>query len=65
MNINYISSYLWQLIVNPEIVAKKLKAMKDNKSEKQISISLARVFNMSLKEGVVFSMQRSKHHTII
>ena len=51
----------------PEIVAKKIKAMKDNKSPgvdaipskllmetvEQISISLARMFNLSLKEGVV------------
>ena len=51
----------------PEIVAKKLKVMKDNKSPgvdgippkllmetvEQISIPLARVFNLSLKEGVV------------
>ena len=26
------SHYLWQLIVAPEMVAKKIKAMKDNKS---------------------------------
>ena len=58
------SDYLRQLIVTPEMVAKK---MKDNKSPgvdgippkllmetvEQISISLARVFNLSLKEGVV------------
>ena len=51
----------------PEMVAKKIKAMKDNKSlgvdaispkllmetVEQISIPLARVFNLSLKEGVV------------
>ena len=49
------------------MVAKKIKAMKDNKSlvvdgippkllmetVEQISIPLARVFNLSLKEGVV------------
>ena len=49
------------------MVAKKIKAMKENKSPgmdgirpnllmetvKQISIPLARVFNSSLKEGVV------------
>ena len=59
--------YLRQLIVTPEMVAKKIKAMKDNKSPgvdgipskllmetvEQISIPLARVFNLSLKEGVV------------
>ena len=56
-----------QLIVTPEMVAKKIKAMKDNKSRgldgilpkllietvEQISISFARVFNLSLKERVV------------
>ena len=61
------SDYLGQLIVTPEMVAKKIKAMKDNKSPgvdgippkliletvEQISIPLARVFNLSLKEGVV------------
>ena len=55
------------LVVTPEMVAKKIKAMKDNKSPgvdgippkllmetvEQISIPLARVFNLSLKEGVV------------
>ena len=61
------SDYLGQLIVTPETVAKKIKEMKDNKSlgvdvittkllmetVEQISIPLARVFNLSLKEGVV------------
>ena len=59
--------YLGQLIVIPEMVAKKIKAMKDNKSPgvdgippkllmemvEQVSIPLARVFNLSLKEGVI------------
>ena len=54
------SDYLGQLIVTPEMVAKKIKAMKENKSPemdgilpkllmetvKQISILLARVFNL-------------------
>ena len=61
------SEYLGPLVVTPELVAKKIKAMKDNKSPgvdgippkllmetlEQISIPLARVFNFSLKEGVV------------
>ena len=61
------SDYLGPLIVTPEMVAKKIKAMKDNKSPgvdgippkllmetvEQISIPLARVFNLSLKQGVV------------
>ena len=58
------SDYLGPLVVTPELVA---KAMKNNKSPgvdgippkllmetvEQISIPLARVFNLSLKEGVV------------
>ena len=61
------SDYLGPLVVTPELIAKKIKAMKDNKSPgvdgipptllmetvEQISIPLARVFNLSLKEGVV------------
>ena len=61
------SDYLGPLVVTPELVAKKIKAMKDNKSPgvdgippkllmetvEQISIPLARVFNLLLKEGVV------------
>ena len=61
------SYYLGPLVVTPELVAKKIKAMKDNKSPgedgippkllmetvQQISIPLAIVFNLSLKEGVV------------
>ena len=61
------SDYLGPLVVTPELVAKKIKAMKDNKSPgvdgippkllmetvEQISIPLARVFNLSLNEGVV------------
>ena len=61
------SDYLGPLVVTPELVAKKIKAMKDNKSPgvdgippkllmetvEQISIPLARVFNLSLKDGVV------------
>ena len=59
--------YLGQLIVTSEMVDKNIKAMKDNKSPgvdgippkllmetvEQISIPLARVFNLSLKEGVI------------
>ena len=61
------SEYLGQLVVTPKMVAEKIKAMKDNKSTEvdgippkllmetveQISIPLARVFNLSLKEGFV------------
>jgi len=59
--------YLGMLVVTPEMVANKIKAMKDNKSPgvdgippkllletvEQISIPLAKVFNLSLNEGVV------------
>ena len=59
--------YLGPLIVTPEMVAKKINAMNDNKSPgvegippkllmekaEQISIPIARVFNLSLIEGVV------------
>ena len=61
------SHYLRQLVVTPEMLSKKIKAMKGNKSPgvdgippkllmetvEQISIPLARVFNLSLNEGVV------------
>ena len=57
------SDNLGPLIVTPEMVAKKIKAMKDNTSPgvdgvppkllmetvEKISIPLARVFNLSLK----------------
>ena len=71
--------YLGQLIVTPEMVAKKIKAMKDNKSPavdgippkllmvtvEQISIPLlARVFNVSLKERVV-SFERKDTNFIL
>ena len=61
-----------------EMVAKKIKAMKDNKSPgvdgippkllmetvEQISIPLARMFNLSLKEGVVpFELIEGKKQT--
>ena len=61
------SDYLGQLNVTPKMVDKKIKDMKNNKSPgvygippkllleivEQISIPLARVFNLSLEEGVV------------
>ena len=56
-----------QLVVNPEVVASKIKNMKENNSPgvdgispktlketvEQISTPLAHVFNMSLQEGIV------------
>ena len=73
------SDYLGQLIESPEMVAKKIKAMMDNKSLRvdeipprllmeiveQVSIPLARVFNLSLKERVVLlngNKQTSYHY---
>ena len=61
------SDDLGQLIVTPQMVAKKMRDMKDNKSPRvdgvppkllleimeQFSIPLATVFNVSLEEGVV------------
>ena len=61
------SEHLWQLFVTPEMIAKKIKKMNDNKSPgvdgipqkllkeivEQISIPLAKLFNLSLEEGIV------------
>ena len=60
------SEHLGQLFVTPEMIAKKIKKMKDNKSPgvdrippkllkeivEQISTPLAKVFNLSLQEGI-------------
>ena len=61
------SEQLGQLFVTPEMVAKKIKKMKENESPgvdgippkllkeivEQISTPLAKVFNLSLEEGIV------------
>ena len=61
------SEHLGQLFVTPEMIAKKIKKMKDNKSPgvdwispkllkeivEQISTPLAKLFNLSLEEGIV------------
>ena len=61
------SEHLGQLFVTPEMIAKKIKKMKDNKSTgvdgippkllkeivEQISTPLAKLFNLSLEEGIV------------
>ena len=61
------SEHLGQLFVAPEMIAKKIKKMKDNKSSgvdgippkrlkeivEQISTPLAKMFNLSLEEGIV------------
>ena len=61
------SEHLGQLLVTPEMIAKKIKKMKDNNSPgvdeippkllkkmvEQISTPLAKVFNLSIDEGIV------------
>ena len=61
------SEHLGQLIVTPEMIAKKIKKMKDNKSPgvdgippkllkeivEQISTPPAKLFNLSIEEGIV------------
>ena len=61
------AEHLGQLFVIPEIIAKKIKKMKDNKSPgvdgippkllkeivEQINTPLAKLFNLSLEEGIV------------
>ena len=61
------SQHLGQLFVTPEIIAQQIKKMKDNKSHgvdgippkllkeivEQISTPLAKLFNLSLEEGIV------------
>ena len=71
------SEHLGQLCVIPKMIAKKIKKMKDNKSPgvdgippkllqeivQQISTSLAKLFNLSLKEGIVPSEWREANIT--
>ena len=70
------SEHLGQLFVTPEMIAKKIKKMKDNKSPgvdgippkllkeivEQISTPLAKLFNLSLEEGIV--LQNGKKQTL-
>ena len=62
-----MGKYWDSLVVTPEVVAKKINNMKENKSPgvdgilpkilketvEQISMQLAHVFNVSLQEGIV------------
>ena len=71
------SEHLEQLFVTPEMIAKKIKKMKDNKSPgvdgiplkllkeivQQISTPLAKVFNLSLEEGIVPSESKEANIT--
>ena len=70
------SEHLGQLFVTPEMIAKKIKKMKDNKSPgvdgippkllkeivEQISTPLAKLFNLSLEEGIF--LQNGKRQTL-
>ena len=71
------SEHLGQLFVTPEMIAKKIKKMKDNKSPgvdgippklfkeivEQIGTSLAIFFNLSLEEGIVPSECKEANST--
>ena len=71
------SKHLGQLVVTPEMITKKIK-MKDNKSPgvdgipskllkeiiEQISAPLAKVFNLSLEEGIVPSERKEANITL-
>ena len=71
------SEHLGQLFVTPEMIAKKIKKMKYNKSPgvdgippkllkeivEQISTPLAKCFNLSLEEGIVPSEWREANIT--
>ena len=73
------SEHLGQLFVTPEMIAKKFKKMKDNKSPgvdgippkllkeivKQISTPLAKLFNMSLEEGILPSKWKEANITLL
>ena len=66
------SNQLGQLFVTPEMISKKIKMMRENKSPgvdgippqllkeiiDEISIPLANMFNLSLKEGIVPSERK-------
>ena len=73
------SENLGQLFVTPEMIANKIKKMKDNKSPgvdgippkllkeivEQISTPLTKLFNLSLEEGIVPSEWRDKYYAAI
>ena len=73
------SEHLGQLFVTPEMIEKKIKKMKDNKSPgvdgippkllkeivEQISIPLANVFNLPLEEGIVPSEWKEANITLL
>ena len=73
------SQHLGQLFVTPEMIAQKIKKMKDNKSPgvdgippkllkeivEQISTPLAKWFNLSLEEGIVPSEWKEANITLL
>ena len=73
------SEHLGQLFVTPEMIANKIKKMKDNKSYRvdgippkllkeiveQISTPLAKLFNLSLEEGIVPSEWKDANLTLL
>ena len=73
------SEHLRQLFVTPVMIAKKIKKVKDNKSPgvdgipakllkeivKQISTPLAKLFNLSLEEGIVPSEWKEANITLL
>ena len=73
------SEHLGQLFVTPGMIAKKIKKMKDNKSPgvdgippellkeivEQISTPLAKLFNLSLEEGIVPSEWKEANITLL
>ena len=73
------SDHSGQLFVAPEIIAKKIKKMKDNKSPgvygippkllkeivQQINTPLAKVFNFSLEEGIVPAEWKEANITLL
>ena len=73
------SEHLGQLFVTPEMIAQKIKKKKDNKSPgvdgippkllkeivEQISTPLAKLFNLSLEEGIVPSEWKDANITLL
>ena len=73
------SEHIGQLFITPEMIAKKIKKMKDNKSSgvdgippkllkeivEQISTPLAKSLNMSLEEGIITSEWKEANITTL
>ena len=68
------SDHLGQLFINPEMIAKKIKKMKHNKSPpkllkeffEQISTPLVKMLSLvTRRRNMSFRMERSKHYATI